>query len=602
MAAEILTAGTVVKAFAPVLNDIYNSSKSALNKRIESWKLGNDLERFEKYYSRLSMIKTIWARDEAVSIDSFYYPSRLQQGTKHSNVINDVDDLGADNVIVEGIVGQGKSVFMRHLAMAELKKADSKVIPLFVELRYVSEKTSLRQLLINTLVGLGASSDPVVLEYLLAKKQLMLFLDGYDEIEPELVKETTQEIINIQVNHSGLRIVISSRPSNDIQNVAGFKVKSLASLKPKDHLPFLKKLGVETNRILEIIEAIKNSPVEIRESISTPLMLSIVVLVYKSANQIPLYLAEFFSVLFHVVFTQHDGRKDSFRRHHNSGLSESELQEVFEAFCFSVTKNRYGRTLTALQFNECFQNAQVLTQQSNVTACKFKDDIAGVACLLLEEGIGELTFLHKGILDFFTASFVSKLKKPASAEKFYSTAARGFNAWRGALQFLSKIDSYRFNKFYFLKFVYEDWLECQQATEQSDPEKFIKYTDELFEETRIEKRESGMMTHFKPKERTEFSLACVRAMSTGCNRPIMLDNTLEGMKNKFIDAPGVHFELLENGDIGFSLKSAQLVIGCESMMREVKVVVDKYEESFSKARQEVAAAEERERMIEMNLD
>lgn len=602
MAAEIFTAGTVVRAFAPALNDIYNSSKSALNKRIESWKLGSDLEKFEKYYSRLSMIKTIWARDEAVSIDSFYYPSRLQEGRKVSSIINDVGDLGSDCVILEGIVGQGKSVLMRHLAMAELKKTDSKAIPLLVELRYISDKTSLTQLLINTLANLGASSDLVVLEYLLAKNQLILFLDGYDEIEPKFIKDTTQEIINIQAKYSQLKIIISSRPSNDIQNVAGFKVKSLATLKSKDHQPFLRKLGVDTLRIVEIIEAIKNSPVEIRDAISTPLMLSIVVLVYKSANQIPPYLAEFFSVLFHVVFTQHDSRKDSFRRHHNTDLSESELQELFEAFCFTVTKKRYGRTLTALQFNECFQNAQILAPHLKTTACKFKEDMAGVACLLLEEGIGELTFLHKGILDFFTASFVSKLKKTSAAEKFYSAASRNFNAWRGALQFLSKIDSYRFNRFYYIKFVYEEWSKCQKAVNQANPEEFIKYTGELFEDTRIEKQPTGMMTSFKPRERTEFSMACIKAMSNGCNRPIMFDNTLEQLRNQFIATPGVNFETHEDGTIGFSLRSAQLVVGCESMISEMRILVDKYEVGFLKAREEVRAAEELERMMELDLD
>lgn len=599
MATEVVATGTVIRALAPAINDIYASSKSALNKRFVSWKLGNSLEKFEKYYTRLSMIKTIWARDEAVPIDSFYYPSRLKKSKKN---INTIADLGAPCVIIEGIVGQGKSILMRHLVMAELKNSELKALPLFVEFRNISPKKSLIQLLLDTLNSLGANADNIALEHLLEKNRLSLFLDGYDELAPDLIKDTNFEIANLQARYPDLKIIISSRPSTDIQNLPGFKTKALAPLSSTDHQAFLRKLRVDQVRITEIIEAINQSPPEIKEAISTPLMLSIVVLVYKSANQIPPYLAEFFDVLFHVVFTQHDNRKDSFRRTHNSGLSEFELQELFEAFCFSVTQKGYGRTLTKTKFNECFSLAIERKPNLKTTATKFQDDIVHVSCLLLEEGVGELTFLHKGILDFFTAAFASKIKKLSAAERFYTSASRNYIKWKGALQFLSKIDTYRYNKFYLLCSVHEDWSQFKRTIEETEPETLIRHLESIMQDVHFYRSHKGLQLKIRSTTQSEFNSYCGRRIHNTLPVWIHQNTDYKTLAESLATTKGATFLTNEDGDIEFNLRSILLHLGCESVFETAKAILNDYEEKFISARKMIAEEDEQQDNLEMSFD
>lgn len=599
MATGIATASTIIRILAPAINDIYIHSKSALNKRIEAWKLGSNLEKFTHYYLRLSNIKTIWARDEAVSIDSFYYPSRARGNKK----INSISELDSNCVIIEGIVGQGKSILMRHLAMTELKNENLTAIPLFIEFRNITDKKTLRNLLSETLGNLGASTDSTVLDHLLEENRITLFLDGYDELDPKLIKETNQEISTFQARYPDLRIIVSSRPFTDIQNLAGFKVVPLARLRPSDHRPFLKKLSVDEQKINEIIEAISNSPTEIQESISTPLMLSIVVLVYKSANQIPTHLAEFFKVLFHVVFTQHDSRKDSFRRPHSSGLSEPDLKELFETFCFSVTQKGYGRTLSSEQFTECFRQAQERKPNLKTTATNFKADIADVACLLLEEGVGELTFLHKGILDFFTASYASQLRKSDSAEKFYSSAARNFRNWKGALQFLSKIDTYRYNKFYLLTSVYNDWLSCKNIfSDASTPQQQIDFLDSLYLDSRIEKSKTGVSSRLRPRDSTEFFAGCTNYIQQEIPKHLLLHTTCDTIRETMLNTKGATFESTEGNGVAFNLRSALLAFGHEDLINRLRAVVNDYDVKFGIARKMIEAEDQQDEMLDMSFD
>ena len=442
MAGEMVLAGGIARALAPVFKEIYAGAKGKLQKQFDLWKSSLGAEKAGLYYDKLSKVKTIWSRDEAIALDSFYFPSRIRKG-HHTKVVNCLTELDPGNIVIEGIVGQGKSVFMRHLALSLLKKQTIKELPIFIELRSISEESSLTSLIMDVLSSIGLTPSTETFDHLAKNSKLVLLLDGFDEIQEAMTALVIADIYRITNKYPELKIIISSRPDNAIQNVPAFSVSHLQVLRPRDHEPFLEKLGVDIIRRHDLIDAIKNSPKQITEVINTPLMLSIVVLVYESAQEIPPYLSDFFDALFHVVFTQHDRLKVAFQRKHHSGLSEGELQHLFEAFCFIVMKQGYGRTLNREQFNKSFDQASKYVLNCKCTTDTFRADIIGVACLMLEEGVGLTTFLHKGILDYFSAAFVKRLP-PNTAEKFYMAVTKNYSQWKYPLEFLSKIDRYQY--------------------------------------------------------------------------------------------------------------------------------------------------------------
>lgn len=445
-ASEIIAVTTSL--LRPVIGDIYKSTKGGLKKAFENWNGIYFPQKISEKIHSLENIKTLWSRDTEVSILNFYYPSNISIGFgRRSKPARSLSDIGDGNIVIQGIVGQGKSVLLRYLALQEARNEQNPRIPIFLELRTLSSSLNLRTAIYKHLESYDINIEDTAFDHIAKSGKFVLFLDGFDELDEKLVKDTINDLVLLAKKYHEMQIVISSRPGGEIQKVNGFKVARIAPLRDKDYAPFLEKLGLNRTRIFDITEAIKNSPNKISGLITTPLMLTLVVIVYESEKEIPSNLPDFFERLFQTVFTRHDRLKAAFERKHHSGLSERKLQSLFEAFCFMTIRSGFGRSLSFEQFGEAFKLAQEYSDKCECKEENFKADIIKVACLMLEEGIDTTTFLHKSVLEYYAAAYIKHCTEGV-AEFFYEEAVDNFKTWREVLIFLSNIDPYRFSKHY----------------------------------------------------------------------------------------------------------------------------------------------------------
>jgi hypothetical protein len=201
------------------------------------------------------------------------------------------------------------------------------------------------------------------------------------------------------------------------------------------------KIGLKGDILENLLNAIQESPVEIQELLTTPLLLTLLVLVYQVEQSIPSELPEFFKLLFVTVFSRHDGTKPAFNRLHKSGLNERKLELLFESFCFAVKRRELRLSLTEDEFQHAFEDAsRFFPENSSVEG--FRHDIVKVACLMQEDGLF-ITFVHKSLLDYFSAAFISN-RTEKQAEKIYTSIRKDLKRWNATLQFLQHIDKYRF--------------------------------------------------------------------------------------------------------------------------------------------------------------
>jgi hypothetical protein len=439
-----ITIPALAKALSPIFASLAKGGIDVVKDQQIKWNSVKSVEKLSKLLLDINTVKTMWSRESGTLIDDFYYPSKLQKKA-YTAQIKSIDDL-PKHVIIEGIVGQGKSIYLRQLCNSAIEK---EIIPIFLELRMISESRSLRQLIFDFLDSAGIEGQEKVLSYLSSTEKLVLILDGFDEIPTDKVTDTIYEIERLKAKHQNLKIIVSSRPYNAIQNLGGFGVFSLAELTDSDYEPFLRKLIPDITKRFSITQAIAEAPKNVKGVITTPLMLTLLVLVYQSESEIPSTLPIFFDKLFNTVFTKHDKLKAGFNRQHNSGLSESRLLKLFDAFCFMTLQSGSGRSLSHLEFNSSFEKAVKYTPDSNCQIEGFKKDIINVACLMLEDGFDQVTFLHKSILEYHSASFIRN-SSDEIAKKFYRSAPENFFNWETTLTFLSNIDSYRYGRDYIL--------------------------------------------------------------------------------------------------------------------------------------------------------
>lgn len=439
--------GIAAKALTPVLQSLTSFATGKVKEGLAKWNTKDFPHTLASKLAIADRVKTVWSRDQFTSLTKCYHPSSIDLEDKRVTV-NSLNELSKRNVVIEGIVGQGKSMFLHYLYLQELSGHGSGGLPLLILLRTITAKRSFEDHVKDALSNLEIDPSEVVLDYLAKSGQLIFLLDGFDELDADLVPDTVRAIESLIFKYPTLRVIITSRPNSDIQKSRYFEVLQLSELRNDEYDPFLKKLNIDTIRRHDIISAIEESPADVSELISTPLMLTLVAHVYAAEKEIPGELPLFFERLFVTTFVGHDKQKgDGFRREHHSGLSERKLQLLFEAFCFLTLQKGVGRTLSGEQFADVFEGAEQLVDDISCSVENFKLDITKVACLMLDDGFDQTSFLHMSIAEYFAAAYIKRANEKF-ASRFYSYVIGKHQTFRVVLSFLEKIDTYRFTKFY----------------------------------------------------------------------------------------------------------------------------------------------------------
>lgn len=474
-AVSSVTLGAIARLSAPIVNDIYKTAKGALKEAFEHWQEAAFPKRIAKKIGSISLVKTLWKPDDDVSLFKFYYPPLVRTlDTTKGKHVNRILDIDSGNIIIEGIVGQGKSIFLRWLAVQEARNEINTRIPVFIEFRTLHKNYSLLDAIFQTLESYEVHISKKSFDHLAKSGKLILILDAFDELDESLTRKTLNDIAFLTRKYESLQIVISSRPGNEIQKVSGFRLVRICALQKHEYGKFLSKMGISAVKNAEIVAAIQDSASGVSNLITTPLMLTLVAIVYEFEKEIPPTLPEFFERLFQIVLTKHDRLKDGFNRKRHSNLSDRKLQDLFESFCFMVLQNGYGRSLTGEQFTEVYQQAIEYVDDCECEQEKFHADITKGACLMLEEGVDTSTFLHKSLMEYYAAAFI-KHSTDEVASMFYESAGEQGRPWKEVVTFLSSIDPYRYSKDFALPQIKSLRARLSNILDARDEKALIKY-------------------------------------------------------------------------------------------------------------------------------
>jgi hypothetical protein len=141
------------KIVVGIFTFLYRETKGPAKSFFQKLASDSYAERISGSISKIERVKTLWSPENEVLLRDFYYPLRIAKGGRftslsiasgESKAVNSIDDLGSKFVVVQGIVGQGKSMFLRYLATQSIGSEKNSKIPIFVELRTISAKASLQ--------------------------------------------------------------------------------------------------------------------------------------------------------------------------------------------------------------------------------------------------------------------------------------------------------------------------------------------------------------------------------------------------------------------------------------------------------------------------
>lgn len=148
--ATAATISSTAKLLTPLINDLYQGAKKIGARGFQKWEAKTFPRKLAQRIRAIDEVKTIWSPEKEASLSSFYYPSKLIIEGK-PKLATRLFDLDGKNAVIEGTVGQGKSILLRNLAIEEILSNDAKKLPVFIELRSLSTKLTLQQAVIKQL-------------------------------------------------------------------------------------------------------------------------------------------------------------------------------------------------------------------------------------------------------------------------------------------------------------------------------------------------------------------------------------------------------------------------------------------------------------------
>jgi len=467
------TAGALAgkELFKKVVLDLYQFLVDRTNRKLKQWNTDRQIEKLYHQIGQVRKVKTIWQIDKAVDLLDFYCDSHVILDEKRCKVSKLSDFKTKNNILIQGIAGQGKSILLRYLCSVELGRGE--YIPIFLELRRISQSESLKDRIFTAFESLKLSIDDEIFAALAASGKIVLLLDAFDEVPDDLKSRVLTEIEDLIATKPNIRVIVTSRPHQDIRFSNYFNVVVLDNLQQDEYKNVIKKLAPGPAWADTLIKHIENNAKHIIDLLCTPLMVTLLVLSYKSYNQLPAKLSDFYDSLFQALLQRHDGTKPGFTRKRRCALDDSQYRQVFETLCILAKKTRQQ----SFNGDETYSLSQEALQQYSLRAnpSSYIDDIVKITCLLVRDG-EEYRFIHKTVQEYYTASYIRKKPEPWAVE-FYKRVqnANSSRLWQQELEFLSEIDEYRYNKYYLLPLIMD--LLRLTGNDLDHPQKEVKLID-----------------------------------------------------------------------------------------------------------------------------
>lgn len=431
-----------------LVNELVRAATDKIKSKVTEAFAIHKLESLKENITRVGAVKTILNPDLISDLDSIYFEKAISfnRGEK----VDSTSYFSSKQVLIEGGPGQGKSLYLRWLCLNEGK--GSRHIPIFIEFRNLKFKKNLKSELFEAIRDFGVDLDDELFDFLANSDKVLFILDGFDEIPNAARLSVAKELETIARTYPNLRIVVSSRPDSGMGASVYFKKYIIQSLSHECQLEFVNHLYQGGSQAQSINNILTQSSF-LTEVTNTPLLLTIFTITYNARQFKPDSLSEFYSLIFPTMLYRHDRLKIGFERERKAGLTDYQMQRIFEALSFVSLKDNKVR-FSSPKFRQYLDQSTKLEKIAENLEDRLIEDITGITALVIRDGFDDYSFSHKSIQEYFAAVFINRLSDDRKFKFYQLVQGRldEFRKWQNTLEFLSIIDERAYNTYFLLPF------------------------------------------------------------------------------------------------------------------------------------------------------
>lgn len=261
--AEPITLLILRPFFTEIAKNLNSLFTAEFSKRFNSKNFSIDNKQLVDSIEKIGLVKTLFTGAERpVDLHDFFHTPTIT--TKNGiTKIQSLDNITTKHsILIEAIVGQGKSILMRYLALQEPKCNNR--IPIFLELKNISKDKNLEYLIREKIEAWTSNISDEQIKYILQSGKISLFLDAFDEISKDYVTDTLSTIEHLANNYSNLKLIVSSRPEREIKFSNFFEAIQVNPYDSEDQKKLIHILVDDPDARITLNNSIENSTSEIQ--------------------------------------------------------------------------------------------------------------------------------------------------------------------------------------------------------------------------------------------------------------------------------------------------------------------------------------------------
>ncbi|WP_205619444.1 NACHT domain-containing protein [Ferrimonas senticii] len=201
------------------------------------------------------------------------------------------------------------------------------------------------------------------------------------------------------------------------------------------------------------VNSILNDSPFLSDVTTSPLLLTLFSITYNARQFKPDSLSEFYSLIFPTMLYRHDRMKIGFERQRKSGLTDYQMQRLFDSLSFLSLNDNHTR-FTSYKFRRYLEDASKLERLGDNLEDALIDDISSITALIVRDGFDDYSYTHKSIQEYFSAVFIHRLSE-SQKKKFYQMVIDNFDEfrkWQNVLSFLDTIDARNYTKYFLIPY------------------------------------------------------------------------------------------------------------------------------------------------------
>lgn len=425
-----------IEAAKVFMKPIIDSTVGALKKEYKKSLVDLGLA-FSKYYQRsyerYSKMKTLLYRDKPVDLKKHYVATDFALGDEFISGASILTNLiNSEKSVIMGTAGAGKSILLRRLFIDLVENPKGGLTPFLIELRYLITPEKSYTIFELMLKILNESDDNITseqLHYALKQGKLIIFLDGFDEIDFEQREKYELEVSELSNKYSQSIFVVSSRPDSVFESWEESYIYKALPLNKLQSVDLIQRIDYDNTVKHKFVKELQDGLFEKhKDFLANPLLLTMMLLTYEQLAEMPEKIHIFYEQAFDTLYHKHDALKSVYKRKTFTGLPIDDFKRVFSAFCLITYAKNKQLIFTKQEVRDVLGQA-IKLENIDIDVDSFFQDLLKSVCVIQRDG-NIYTFSHRSFQEYFTAFFISNSRSPDMPEILTQVCEKDFDIGR----------------------------------------------------------------------------------------------------------------------------------------------------------------------------